>query len=53
VTAFLTYPNALDYQWADHISTGVALTKISHLLIPAFRGRISEPVRSKLRDEWP
>jgi hypothetical protein len=53
VTAFLTYPNALDYQWADHISTGGALTKISHFLIPAFRGRISEPVRSKLRDEWP
>jgi hypothetical protein len=53
VTAFLTYPNALDYQWADHISTGVALTKISHLLIPAFRDRISEQVRSKLRDEWP
>ena len=53
VTDFLTYPNALDYQWADHISTGVALTKISHLLIPAFRDRISEQVRSKLRDEWP
>ena len=53
VTAFLTYPNALDYQWADHISTGVALTKISHLLIPAFLGRISEKVRNKLRDEWP
>jgi hypothetical protein len=53
VASFLTYPNALDYQWSDHISTGLALRTISRHLIPAFRGRIAEPVRGKLRDEWP
>lgn len=53
VTSFLTYPNALDYQWSDHISTDLALRTISRYLIPAFRGRIAEAVRVALRDEWP
>lgn len=53
VMSFLTYPNALDYQWSDHISVRLALRTISRHLVPAYRGQIAEPVRGKLHDEWP
>lgn len=53
VTTFLTYPNALDYQCFDEITTGLALRTVSHHLLPAFRCQITEPMRRKLRDQWP